>query len=177
MKVIASLPAPTTPLARRRVVAFRIASGESVVMIARDMDIPARTIYGWLTKREYKEYIDNLRSAVLGEAMGRLVDASVAATETLVDLLHDPDPGIRLRSSVSLIDTLVKLREHMEFYRRIRVLEERFHGPAAGDDEGEADEIGGAGGGGAGEDAAGDGDGDPDPVVGDLRAVGRPGGL
>jgi transposase-like protein len=152
MKVIASLPAPTTPLARRRVVAFRIASGESVVMIARDMDIPARTIYGWLTKREYKEYIDNLRSAVLGEAMGRLVDASVAATETLVDLLHDPDPGIRLRASTSLIDTLVKLREHLEFDRRIRMLEEHY-GHAVedldgdgDDDEGPIGQVGAAGG-------------------------------
>jgi hypothetical protein len=156
---------PKSGPGRRRYAAMRLVAGESVVAVARELGIPARTIYSWLANREYREYIDQLRTAIIAEATGRLVDASIRASQTLIDLLGDPDSGIRLRASVSLIDTLVKLREHMEFDRRIRLLEERFHGLAAGDDEDEADEIGGAGRGGDGEDAAGDGgtpgDGDP----------------
>jgi transposase-like protein len=141
MRVIASLPAPTTTAARRRVVAMRIASGESVVMIARNMEIPARTIYHWMCNREYKEYIEKIRSAVLGEALGRLVDASTAAAETQIDImLHDPDSSVRLRASGMVIETLIRLREHQEFDRRIRLLEER-HGQAIEADGFEGDDF------------------------------------
>jgi transposase-like protein len=153
MKVITSLPAPTTPQARRRVVAMRMASGESVVMISRDMNIPARTIYGWLTNREYKEYIDKLRSAVLGEALGRAVDHSVTAVETIADLMVHPDASIRLRASGMLIETMVRLREHLEYDRRLRILEERYGQEIAGD-------------GLEGDDFDGDGVGRPDGPAG-----------
>jgi transposase-like protein len=123
---------PSTFAARKRLIAFRIVSGESIIAIARDTGIAPATIYKWLCNQDYKEYIDNLRSAVISESMGRLVDNSVRASDTLVALLDSADESIRLRASTSLIDILVKLRDHLEFARRIRVLEERYGNSAEG---------------------------------------------
>jgi hypothetical protein len=134
-------------------VAMRVACGESVVMVARDLKIPARTIYHWMCDRQYKEYIDNLRSAVLGEALGRAVDHSVAAVDTMADLMVHPDASIRLRASGMLIETMVRLREHLEYDRRLRILEERYGQEIAGD-------------GLEGDDFDGDGIGRPDGPAG-----------
>jgi transposase-like protein len=132
---------PKSGPGRRRYAAMKLVAGESVVAVARELGIPARTIYSWLANREYREYIDNLRTAIVAEAVGRLVDASTRAAETLVRLLDDPDSGIRLRASTSLIETMVRLREHMEFDRRIRVLEERYgHAIEAGGFDGDEDD-------------------------------------
>jgi hypothetical protein len=112
-----------------------------------------------MCKREFREYVDNLRSAVIGEALGRLVDASVAAAETQVDImLRDPDSSVRLRASGMVIDTLIRLREHEDFNRRIRLLEERLNGDAAEDLEG--DDPDGVDGGPPGQAGAAGGDAD-----------------
>jgi transposase-like protein len=141
---------PTSIAARKRIVAFRIVSGESIIMIARDTGIPVSTLYSWAAQREFREFVDNLRAEVLRECVGRLVDASTAAAETMIDIMkHDPDSSVRLRASRDVIDTLVKLREHDEFHRRIRVLEERY-GQAI-----EADGDGGDGDGGDWDDGSG----------------------
>jgi hypothetical protein len=140
------LARPTTSAARQRLVAFRIIAGEPIVAIARDTGIAAATIYAWMSKREFREFVDNLRSAVINESMGRLVDASVRASDTLVGLLDSADESIRLRASTSPIDTLVKLREHLEYDRRIRALEERY-GQEIGDGGLEGDDFDGVDGG------------------------------
>jgi hypothetical protein len=45
--------------------------------------------------------------------------------DTLVALLDAPEPAIRHRAAVSLLDTFIKLESHAELVRRIESLEAR----------------------------------------------------
>jgi transposase-like protein len=110
---------------RKQLAACRLVQGESVVDISRDMNIPARTIYGWLAQQSYRDYINKLRAAFVDECLGRLVGSATAAAESMVALLKSNDESIRLRAATTIIDTLCKLREHGEFARRLEVLESR----------------------------------------------------
>jgi hypothetical protein len=104
-------------------VACRLAAGQSVVDISRELNVATRTIFHWLSTPEYKLYVRNLRSALLEEAVGRLSGGATRCVDTLLSLLDDPDPGIRLRSAVSGLQLLGGLRGVVEMADRVEQLE------------------------------------------------------
>jgi hypothetical protein len=73
---------------------------------------------------------------MLDEAVGALAEATNAAVSTLRDLLDDDHGNVRLRAALGIIDAVVRLRDHVEFERRLTALE------AQNEPELEAEEIG-----------------------------------
>jgi hypothetical protein len=76
-----------------------------------------------LVNPNYRALIAALRGRLLDEAVGRLANAAGKAVATLCGLLDEPNSNVRLRASLGILDTLLKVREHVEFEGRIRRLE------------------------------------------------------
>jgi uncharacterized Zn finger protein len=112
--------------------ALLLASGSTVEAAAEKVEVTTRTIYNWLCVDEYKTYVDQLRIAMLSEALGVLTAAATSSARTMVELLTDEESSIRLRASQAILDTIGKLREHIEFDRRISALEGRHESAIAG---------------------------------------------
>jgi hypothetical protein len=60
---------------------------------------------------------------MLDTTVGRLVDAATHAVGTLVALLDAESGGLRLRAAVAILDGMTRMREHVEFDKRIAELE------------------------------------------------------
>jgi hypothetical protein len=107
--------------------AILLAGGASVAQTAEHIKVVNATIYNCLTKPESKLYVDNLRDQLrttsLEEATSRLTAAATRAVDRLVELLDHPDPYLRLRASVSVVDMIGRLRDRFEFAKRLEAIE------------------------------------------------------
>lgn len=65
------------------------------------------------------------RAALFRQAVGVLAGNMSKAAQTLVDLLADPDPTLRLRAAGKLLESAVKGVELAEIEARIHALENR----------------------------------------------------
>ena len=110
---------------KKQHVALLLVGGMSVVQAATEAKVAARTAYGWMANPAYRRHVNNLRSPFIDEALGRLTAAATRSVEVMVALLDCNEPHVRLRASTSIVDTLIKLREHTEFARRLEALEAR----------------------------------------------------
>jgi excisionase family DNA binding protein len=122
--------------------AIMLAAGLTITEAANNVHVHKRTIYNWLCNGEFKLYVDKLRAAMLGEALRVLTRAATQSARTMVELLEDTESSIRLRAAQAILDTIGKLREHIEFDRRIAALEDghelEIEAGEIGDDEGDA---------------------------------------
>jgi hypothetical protein len=59
----------------------------------------------------------------LAETVGKLVAASTRAVAVLEDLLKAESDGIRLRAATSILDSMIRTREHAELAARVAELE------------------------------------------------------
>jgi hypothetical protein len=109
--------------AKRRMAALRMASGQSVVDIARDLDTPARTLYGWLANRKYRTYVDELRLAICFDALGILTDGCTRAARATVSQVDNPDPMVSLKAAGMVMDYTLKFGEYFALERRVKALE------------------------------------------------------
>jgi hypothetical protein len=66
-----------------------------------------------------------LRARCLEEAVGRLTSIATRAAETLAQLLDSESETIKLRAAVSLLEQLIRVREHSEIAARLAALERR----------------------------------------------------
>jgi hypothetical protein len=112
--------------AKRRVVALRLASGQSVVDIASDMKIPARTLYSWLANRKYRTYVDELRLAICFDALGILTDGCTKAARVTVARVDDPDPMVSLKAAGMVMDYTMRFGEYFALERRVKMLEATY---------------------------------------------------
>jgi hypothetical protein len=117
-------------------VALLIAAGRSIKAAAAEAKCGERTAHAWLDDPRYRSLISELRHRMLDEAVGTLAEATNAAVSTLRDLLDDDHGNVRLRAALGIIDAVVRLRDHVEFERRLTALE------AQNEPELEAEEIG-----------------------------------
>jgi hypothetical protein len=101
-----------------------LASGATVTQAASIVKVAPRTIYQWYATSDFRSYVDNLRSALLDEAVNRLAGNATKAADTLVALLDDLDPSIRLRASLGVVEMLGKMRDRFEIVRRLEALEQ-----------------------------------------------------
>jgi hypothetical protein len=100
-----------------------LASGKGVKAAARELEIGERTAHTWLDNSSFRAFISDLRSRMLDAAVGRLVQSTNEAVNTLVGLLDSDREAIRLRAALGIVDSMIRLREHVDFDRRLLELE------------------------------------------------------
>lgn len=105
--------------------AAELASGKTVREAATVTGLSERTAFRRLDDPTFKARVAELRSETVRTAAGRLVDGMTEAANVLRSLLADPDPNIRHKSAVKLIDLAVKVTELADLERRVEELEQR----------------------------------------------------
>jgi hypothetical protein len=114
---------PATWSAKQERLALLLASGKGIKAAAGDVAIGERTAHTWLDNPNFRVFVAELRGRILDEAVGRLVDSTTRAVETLVCLLDTGADGIRLRAAIGILESTIRLREHAELERRVASLE------------------------------------------------------
>ena len=99
--------------------AVAVAGGASVSAAARAVGIPIRTASDLSARPEFRATVDRIRSAVMSESVGKLVQAAVLAVDALTALLSQEDPGLRHRVSSTILSHCVAVRTHAELTTRI----------------------------------------------------------
>jgi hypothetical protein len=118
--------------ARQERVAVLLAAGRSIKAAAEEVGVGERTAHSWLDRPDYRAFVHGLRARLLDEAVGRLAGAANAAVATLVDLLDDESPTVRLRAATGVLDALLKVRENVELSDRVARLEGAADGSGPG---------------------------------------------
>jgi hypothetical protein len=109
--------------AKQERLALLLAEGKTVKDAATLGEIGERTAFTWLADRCFQAFVSELRGRMLDAALGRLADAATRAVDTLVALLDEETANVRLRAALGILDSMGRLREHVEFEQRLLVLE------------------------------------------------------
>jgi hypothetical protein len=103
--------------------ALLLASGKAIKAAAAEVGIGERTAHTWLGHLHFRTLISELRSRMLDAAVGKLVESTTKAVDTLVCLLSSKRENIRLRAALGIVETMIRIREHVDFEQRILSLE------------------------------------------------------
>jgi hypothetical protein len=89
--------------------------------------IGKQTLYTWLQGRRFREEIEDLREAIVDEAVGILKANITKASCALVELLEISDnPSIKRAVANDIIGHVFKVKEFQEFEERLAALEQSF---------------------------------------------------
>jgi hypothetical protein len=107
-------------------VALLIASGKAIKDAAAECGAGERTAHTWLEDPAYRTLIAELRGRLMNQALGKLADAAGEAVGVLRASLADANPNVRLRAAVSILDGLMKMREHVELAEQLADAQRRL---------------------------------------------------
>ena len=109
---------------RQEACANLLASGASITEVAKQVKVAERSVYSWLAEiPQFKMRIAETRGRILDQTVGLLATAACEATLTLVALLKDKAPNIRLRAASSILENCIRVREHAELDARLLAIE------------------------------------------------------
>jgi hypothetical protein len=92
---------------------------------AADAGMSERTVYRRLADPQFTEKLQSLRTQILVQAVGKLVDASVKAAETLKELCEADSEQVRLGASRSILELSCKLHEKVALKDSVAMLEQQ----------------------------------------------------
>jgi hypothetical protein len=98
--------------------------------------VSERTVYRRLKDPAFRRRVAETRSALLSEAVGRLIALAGKAADALGDLLSSDRDLIKLQAAKSVLELGPRLREAGELAERLEALERRVAtGPAAAEQD------------------------------------------
>lgn len=119
---------PRRPHADRLLIAA-LARGSSVARAALDAGVNERTAFRRLADVKFRQAVDVARAELLERAGGSLADGADRAARELKRLLRSPSDAIRLGAARALVEFATKVRDAIEFERRLTLLEGRINEP------------------------------------------------
>ncbi|MCE9530546.1 MAG: helix-turn-helix domain-containing protein [Planctomycetes bacterium] len=112
---------------KRSELALVLASGTSVTDAAQQLQISRSTIYRELDRPEFRQQVANYRARICTVALGRMTGSLARAADTLVGLLEDEQPHIRLKAARALLTLNPRIEEAVSTTERVRELEQFFN--------------------------------------------------
>ena len=110
-----------------RALAVAVASGMTVAAAARMLGIPRRSAYRWSKAERFLEAVEEIRTAALDRAIGKLSRGATQAAETMVELSAAADTdATRLAAAKGVLATLIDLKEAAQLRAKIEALEEQL---------------------------------------------------
>jgi biotin carboxyl carrier protein len=100
-----------------------LASGESVKDAARLANVSERTVYRRLRNESFAQRVNQARTSMLQQAVGRLARAVPKASEVLDKLLDSASERVRLQAAKAVMDCSVKLGDAVSYEQRLGSLE------------------------------------------------------
>jgi hypothetical protein len=111
--------------AAKEAAATAIAGGATLKAAAETANVGARTVRRWNEDPAFQTLVQDIRSRMVGTAVGKLSNGMSAAATALMELVESEDQHVKLKAARSVLELGVKLTELAELDRRIRVLEVR----------------------------------------------------
>jgi hypothetical protein len=102
-----------------------LAAGLTIEDAAKAAHIGESTAYRRLKDEAFRQQVREVRAEVLARSVGRLSAATVAAVETLQQLLRAEGDQVKLGAARAILDQVIRLREHTDLEERIAELEAR----------------------------------------------------
>lgn len=114
-----------TPKQRRAIAA--LLAQPSIAAAARAVGVGRMTLNRWLGNADFRAALAEAEATYVDESLRNLVRTCNQAVSVLEDVMSDPKAtaSVKVRAAASVLDNLLKLREHVDFDARIRRLEER----------------------------------------------------
>ena len=100
-----------------------LATGKTHAGVAEVAGVSERTVRRRGQDPEVAEAVERLRSALVEQASGRLLDAVHAAIDTMTDVLAAESDAVRLRAAIAVLDKALQLRQLDLLERRVASLE------------------------------------------------------
>lgn len=113
---------------RQEAVALGVAAGLSLAAAARKSNVGVPTVKHWSASiPAFRRRIQELRSELTFQALGRLVDSMAAAADTLAFLSRKgKSETVRLGAARAVLELGNKLRESIELEERLAALEVNY---------------------------------------------------
>ena len=108
-------PGPLNPLMDEA--AAGVARGEHSARLIERLGIGRRTLTRWKGREGFRRRVAELRSEMIGKAMGRAVEAASDGATALRRLLNSPNEGIVLGAARALLQLSGHLYEAIELRR------------------------------------------------------------
>jgi len=105
-------------------------TGESVALAAKSAGVPERTAYRWLDEKGFSSVYETARKRLLETAWRKLESTALRAVDGLSDVLDYPEKrgaNVKRLAALSLLELLLKIRDHVEFEARLTALEAVNH--------------------------------------------------
>jgi hypothetical protein len=103
-----------------------LAAGDTVKDAAAKAGIGARTAYRRVQDPALRQEVAQMRTEMLERTQAKMADTMVEAADTLRQLLRANGESVRLGAARSVLELGNKLRETVEFERRLQEVEERL---------------------------------------------------
>jgi hypothetical protein len=103
--------------------AAKVASGWTVAGASRALEIPATTGRRWSRKPAFKRKVQELQAGIEARVVARFGHARFKVFRTLVNLLDDPDPEIRLKAATRVNADYLDMKSHAIEFRALAQLE------------------------------------------------------
>jgi hypothetical protein len=85
----------------------------------------------WNEDLAFQTLVQDIRSRMVGVAVGMLSDGMAAAATALLELVKAEDENVKLKGARAMLELGLKLTELAEFERRLRELEAKVGGNAS----------------------------------------------
>ncbi len=115
---------PTEWSPQDEALAFSLAKGATRAEASAEVGISVRTCYTRLHDPAFRSLVDELRTRMLSEAIGKMASAAAAAAATLAELLGDGQRAeVRLGAAKAILTSLINVQAHVELCERVAQLE------------------------------------------------------
>ena len=95
----------------------------SVHEICRRANISQASYYRYMANEDFGEALGVAKKELISGALGKLTNSLTKAAETLVSLLENPSPWIKMRAVERILDTVLRLKETNEIEEKLESLE------------------------------------------------------
>lgn len=116
--------------AKQTVVIAALLEARTVADAAEKTGTPARTIYRWLSDPSFQTALRTAEDGVIDEAVRRLLGMQQQALSALQVVLvaRDTPPSARVAAARTVLDAMLKLRDHRTFEERLAAIESAMEG-------------------------------------------------
>jgi hypothetical protein len=103
-----------------------LAAGKSVPEAAKTCGVSERTVYRRLDDPAIRKKIQTLRTEMLTQTLGRMVDGMTDAADVLRTLLNAKSESVALGACRAMLELGVRLRDSIEMEERLTAVESRL---------------------------------------------------
>lgn len=99
-------------------------SSRTIEAAAKSAGVSAKQVFSWLKQPRFKAELDNLREAVVIDAIGQLKANTTKAALTLCNLMDRDDcPSVQRAAANDVLNHVVKFKEIQELEKRLDEVE------------------------------------------------------